>query len=570
MKALNMTKQFTLTKINVAIITALSVLSSAQVFAAGPVVNIPRAAPAPLPTIKPADVEQEAKPAFQPSGAEDLKVTVTGFSFTGNSSVTSEQLDVLLVDYRGREIGLAELNQAVGVVTAFYREQGFFLAQAYLPVQDIQGGAVEIAVLEGKVGAVNIGGSEGLNEDFLTKMASFNLLSGYSVTDKNLVRNISTINSLPGISATIQLSPSDTVGSTDVNIEFEALPTVQAWLEGNTYGNRFTGREQLSAGLKLNNLVGIGDQFLMSLKRANGGGQRAAQFAYFTPISASGALLSLNYSLTDYELGGSFEALGAEGSSQYINMGVSQPLFRDSTKGVAASFNLTRQKINDELKSFSLENKRDIDSIDIGLLGDYTSKAQDAVYQVGATLRFGDVQFKNDIAKLLDQTGAKASGKYTKFNINATRVQFFNNGLSLNVYADYQLANQNLDAAEKLSIGGINRWRGFAELPALADNGIMVGTELRKRIAANTSLASLSLVSVSPYVFADFGRGRINQDPVASNSNHVESTQYGVGMDLAFKNDWALSVTGSHQTRDFENDGAENESRFWGKLQKNF
>jgi hemolysin activation/secretion protein len=319
----------------------------------------------------------------------------------------------------------------------------------------------------------------------------------------------------------------------------------------------------------VNNLLGIGDQFLMSLKRANDGGQRGTQLAYYTPVHASGTLLSLNYSYTDYELGGAFEALQAEGDSQYINIGLSQPLFRDSVKGISALFNITRQKINDEVGVVSLKNKRDVDSIDIGLLGDWTSKAQDAVYQLGANARFGDVDFQNAVAKTLDATGSKTEGHYAKLNLNATRVQYFDYGLSLNIYADYQLGNQNLDSAEKMTIGGINRWRGFAELPALADSGIMTGVELRKRITANQSLGTLLLVGLTPYVFADFGRGKVNQDPAASD-NHVESTHYGLGMDLAFKNNWFLNVTGSHQTRDYEGTGAENETRFWGKLQKDF
>jgi hemolysin activation/secretion protein len=237
-------KTFKMTKINVAILSALSLIGSLQVYAGAPTpdVNIPRAAPAPLPTVKPADVKQDTKPAYQPSTEQDLKVTVENFVFIGNASVTSEQLNALLTEFRSREIGLSELNQAVTIVTNFYREQGYFLAQAYLPEQDIQGNTVEIAVLEGKVGAVSLGSADGLNKDFLTKMAGYNLLAGDSVTDKNLVRNVSILNSLPGISASTQLSPSEEVGSTNVNVEFQALPTFQGWLAGDTYGNRFTGR----------------------------------------------------------------------------------------------------------------------------------------------------------------------------------------------------------------------------------------------------------------------------------------------------------------------------------------
>jgi hemolysin activation/secretion protein len=151
----------------------------------------------------------------------------------------------------------------------------------------------------------------------------------------------------------------------------------------------------------------------------------------------------------------------------------------------------------------------------------------------------------------------------------ASRTQYFKNGFSLALRADYQATNKNLDSIEKMTIGGINRWRAFAELPSLADAGLMAGVEIRKKIPANKSLASLLLVELSPYGFVDAGRGKINQKP-SSNDNHVKSVHYGLGMDAAFKKDWLLNVTVSHQNRDFDAASAENETRIWGQLQKEF
>ncbi len=565
-------KTFVMTKMSVALLSAFTLMHTAQALAAGatPDVNIPRAAPAPLPTVKPADVKTEAKPAFQASDEKGLKVTVEQFTFTGNASITSEQLSALLADFQNKSIGLNELNQAAAAVTDYYRQQGFFLAQAYLPEQDIAGKTVEIAVLEGQLGAVSISADDGLDQSFLTDMAGYNLLAGTSVTDKNLIRNTSVLNSLPGIEASVQLSPGDAVGSTDVNVEFQALPTLQGWGTFDTYGNRFTGREVMSGGVKWNNPLGLGDQFVLSLKNASNGGQKGAQFAYYTPIYASGTLLNVGYSYTEYKLGSIFRPLDAKGDSEYINIGLSQPFLRDAVKGFSATVNLTRQKVSDEIGIFALDNKRNVDSVDFGLVGDWTSFAQDAVYQLGINARFGEVDFKNAVAEALDATGSKTKGSYRKLNINATRIQYFSNGLSLNLYADYQVANENLDSVEKFSIGGINRWRNFAELPSLADTGLMAGAELRKNITAGKSLQSLLMVGLTPYVFADFGRGKINQDPTSSSDNHVQSIHAGMGIDFAFKQDWFLSVAGSHQNRDFDGADAENETRFWGKLQKNF
>lgn len=553
---------------------ALLFSASLHALAAGGVPDIgdiPRAEPPrTLPTTLPANIKKQKKPAFQPTDNEKaIKINVQTFKFSGNQSFGDEQLSALLADLTQGEIGLKELNQATKVITEFYRKNGYFLAQAYLPTQDIAQSSVEIAVVEGALGELTLGGTEGFHQGFMQNMAAYQLGKGDAVSEKNLVRNITLLNSLPSTRATAQLTPSDIVGATDVEMTLEPLPRFAGYVGGNTYGNRFTGREVLLAGARLNNPAGLGDQLRLDLKRSNDNGQRGLDLGYVTPMLASGTLLSLRYNYVDYKLGGTFKALDASGESQHFNIALDQPIIRDAQKGLSARFSTTYKVINDEVSAVSLENRRNVLAADFGLFGDWLNAAGDVSNQVGFNIRTGKVMFKDDFAQFLDETGARTRGGFVKYTLNATRLQYFENETSLALRADYQRASKNLDSVEKISTGGVNRWRDFAELPSLADSGFVVGAELRKKIAANESLARLLLVDISPYGFIDFGRGKLNQQSSTSD-NHVKSTHIGVGLDATFKKNWLLSVTASHQNRDFEGSGAENEARIWGQLQKYF
>ena len=533
--------------------------------------DIPRAEPPRgLPSTVPATIKKQVKPAYQPVDSDKLvTLAVQEFTFSGNQSFASEELSALLIDYKKRDIGFKALNQATKRITAFYRNNGYFLAQAYLPTQDIEQGAVEIAIIEGKLGALSLSDTEAFDAAFMKNMAAYRLGANDTVSEHNLIRNVTLLNSLPGTRATAQLNPSDTVGGTDIEVTMQPLPRWQGYIGANTYGNRFTAREVVLAGARLNNPAGRGDQLSLDLKRSNNNGQRGLNLGYITPIHESGTLFNVGYNYVDYKLGGTFKALDAFGESQYFNISLDQPIVRDAQKGLSARLTTSYKVMNDEVSTVSLQNRRNIIAAEFGLFGDWLNAAGNVSNQVGISVRTGKVMFKDDFAQALDATGAKTKGGFVKYNLNATRLQYFESGVSIALRADYQRASKNLDSVEKISTGGINRWRQFAELPSLADTGFVIGAELRKKIPANETLARLLLIDISPYGFIDFGRGKISQKSL-TNNNHVKSIHSGLGLEATFKSDWIFSLSGSHQNRDFAGAGAENEARIWGQLRKYF
>jgi hemolysin activation/secretion protein len=538
--------------------------------------NLPRieTQPAP-PVITNPNIEQKEDsnyPAVMPE-TSDIKVNVEHLKFIGNKNISDAELTALLSAHLGQSLGIKELDQMTALVTRYYRQHGFLLAEAYLPEQDITQNTLEIAVFEGYLGELKMQTNGRLDEAFLKKMATRDLANNDAIRESNLVKNITLINSLPGVKAASELAPGTEVGYSNVEIDVEPLPLLTGYTGANTYGNRFTGRETIFGGLFLNNLAGRGDRLGLSLKDSNHERQRSVQLSYIVPIHESGTMLNLNAGYSDYRLGGQFSILDATGESKYVSAFLDQPVVRSRQRNITARAGLSYKDVTDDVSAFALENHRGIPALELGLFGDWRDAEWNGFNQVGINVKFANVHFKNDLAKSLDATGANTAGTFLKYNLFGSRIQPVFGAVNLILRAEYQGTDKNLDSSEKLAIGGINRWREFGELPVSADSGLIAGIELRRAMLPFAGLARILPVfkemEVSPYVFFDYGRGIIDHSALSSD-NHVDSSHYGLGVDLQLTKRWALDLTASHQRSKIEGVDAQTDTRIWGQISTEF
>ncbi|RYF65436.1 MAG: ShlB/FhaC/HecB family hemolysin secretion/activation protein, partial [Comamonadaceae bacterium] len=73
---------------------------------------------------------------------------------SGAEALSAEDLRSTTAPYIGRDVTLADIEALAQAITQRYRDRGFFLAQALVPVQTVQNGIVEISVIEGRIGKV--------------------------------------------------------------------------------------------------------------------------------------------------------------------------------------------------------------------------------------------------------------------------------------------------------------------------------------------------------------------------------------------------------------------------------
>jgi POTRA domain-containing ShlB-type protein len=86
-----------------------------------------------------------------------------------------------------------------GRITDLYREHGYILARAYVPAQEMRDGAVEIAVVEGRVGKIDINGLRHYNPEFVRRYV-VPPPPGRVFEASALERGLLNLNDLPGLS----------------------------------------------------------------------------------------------------------------------------------------------------------------------------------------------------------------------------------------------------------------------------------------------------------------------------------------------------------------------------------
>src|SRR5436190_10680270 len=203
----------------------------------------------------------EPRPAMR--STPQLKVKAEQFTFSGNTLYPEEVLQKQVEEFVGKELDFEGLNEAATKVRAFYRTRGYFLAQAYLPQQAIRNGRVEIGIIEGRVGEVELDRKEGAHfaDSLLVGILGSHLKQGQIITETGLERPLLIINDLPGAQVTSEIRPSRILGAADLRVNVsQAGGRVNGSVDADNQGNRFTGEYRAGATLNWNTPTGYGDQ----------------------------------------------------------------------------------------------------------------------------------------------------------------------------------------------------------------------------------------------------------------------------------------------------------------------
>ncbi|HEY0281232.1 MAG TPA: POTRA domain-containing protein, partial [Rhizomicrobium sp.] len=128
-------------------------LAQVPVGAGGQIQQIPQA-PVLQKTVP--DLPTRRDETVPPPEAAGPKFLVTSLHVTGQTRFTEAELIAATGFKPGSELSLADLRVLASKITHLYNRNGYFVAQAYLPPQDIKDGAVTIAVIEGRYGKIGL------------------------------------------------------------------------------------------------------------------------------------------------------------------------------------------------------------------------------------------------------------------------------------------------------------------------------------------------------------------------------------------------------------------------------
>lgn len=502
----------------------------------------PKAMPKPAPEIV---MPPAPKPALK--AEPGLKVKVAAFKVSGNTVFSEAALLPLISDQIGKELDFDELNQAANKIAVYYRSKGYFLAQAYLPAQQIKDGAVEITVLEGRVGEVKLNMSEKAR---LRESKARGILGairpGDLINEKSLERGLLLLNDTPGVVVRSTLEPGAKVGTADTVVELgDDGRRVSGSVKLDNWGSRYTGEYRLGADLNVNNPSGYGDLFTVSGLTSNGNGSPMGRLSYVAPLGSWGTKLGVSYSKLDYTLSKDFASLKAHGSAEVASIYMLHPFVRTRNFNVVGVLGANKKKLKDLVDTDLTypRNERDLRVLNAGISGDFSDGVfGGSLNTFSLTATSGNVDIKIAALKVLDQSpqGYNTSGSYSKINYEYQRQQALPRNVSLFVSLHGQTASKNLVSAEQFSLGGPNAVRAYPVGEATGDEGIVVNAEMRWNVPQSNFMLS---------GFIDYGHSQSHKTPTAADiatagfQNRRNLVGYGVGLNVGKQNNYLLRTS---------------------------
>lgn len=479
------------------------------------------------PTAQPVVAENQ-KTALSPEAAK-LSFKLTQIKVIGSTIFTPEQLAAPFRSKIGQTVTVGDIDAISKQMALKYQNAGYILTRVILPPQRIHNGVVTFQVIEGYVDKVNVTGKNltpGMRE--LLQSYAHRLEKSKPLQAKDLERYALLVNTIPGISAKVVLSPStSSTGAADLTLATEETRAT-GYLTTNNYGTRFLGPLQFAGGLNVNSLFRPGDSTAFQYTSTGNSQLNFAQVTNTQQLGDNGLQLTLQAYYTNTQPGSVLTFLSIVGQSRSFNGSLSYPLImtRANTLTVNGGFNVLQSQSNAGFPGL-INYSDNLRILNLGL--NYLSNdswlgTNQVTFNVNQGLHFLGASGNTNISRPNGKSG------FTALALNAMRLQTLPYNFSLFLNAQSQYAFQPLLAAEQFGFGGPIIGRGYDPAEITGDQGLAGTAELRYDQPLNF------LFIKNPQYYAFYDAGIVWNIDQLTQPAQQSATSTGLGVRFNFTN----------------------------------
>lgn len=510
--------------------------------------------------------QAQVLPEPQMAAQTQESFVLKGVQFVGATGVPESELQAAVADRIGTSVTFADLEQLAARAMAVYQKHGFGLVQAFVPVQEVVDGVVKITISEGVLGNVSIDVAEGtpVPKERVEKTLAV-LEPGKPLNGMEYERAMLLLSDLPGIKPQSAISAGAASGTTDLVVQVSERDRFQYGLELDNYGTRDSGRHRLTGSMRWASPFERGDNLDLRLMLAQGMHTAFGRISYETPVGYRGLRIGGGLARVQYELGGPFAPLEPTGTGNVADLSFSYPIIRQRSTNLFIRGTVDSKDLTDRFEAVGFETRKRIRGAGIGMSLERRDKFLGGGYtSANALLYRGNLDIKDATSEAFDNPpfGYDTEGSFGKFTLQLARLQHIAPKLSLFLGTGLQRASKNLDAYEKLSLGGAKAVRAYATGEVLVDDGWLATMELRYAVNPETSL----------FAFYDAARGDFFHDPRPTDVFTSRSLR-GHGLGLNWSKPGKVSINFSIAWRGTDpgvTDGGDRNPRLFWSIQKAF
>ncbi|MDH5822456.1 ShlB/FhaC/HecB family hemolysin secretion/activation protein [Luteimonas sp. RD2P54] len=522
--------------------------------------------PAP-PEVRKSEPEMRIEEATTPTvaGADTVRVLVTRLEISGARVYTEAELIAIAGFTPGVKLTLSQLQAMAARITEHYRANGYFVARAYLPAQDISDNVVTVAVSEGNYGEVILRNQTNLADGLANGLLG-GLESGEAIELDPLESRLLLLSDVPGVELRSTLVPGTVPGSSDLIVELTPGQRVTGSIHADNAGNPYTGEYRLGASVNLNNPLGRGDVASLHLL-TSGSGLQYGRASY--QMQFGRATAGIAYSRLDYELGEQFESLGADGTAEVASIFGAYPLVRSRDTNLYLGLAAEDRTFQDRIDLVPSVTDREARVWTPSLYGNRQDGFGGGGYSTFIlSYSRGSLDILTPAALAADAASARTNGSYGRLWFNATRQQRVTDRLSLHASFSAQRASQNLDPSEKMVLGGIAGVRAYPQGEGFGDEGYLATLEGHLLLAGWSERIP---GQVHVLGFVDGGRITVDKDPWFAGDNHRTLSGAGIGATWSESGSFAVRTYYAVKLGSEDAISAPDKSgRFWIQAVKHF
>ncbi|EKS6649585.1 ShlB/FhaC/HecB family hemolysin secretion/activation protein [Enterobacter hormaechei] len=462
--------------------------------------------------------------AFTPQGP---CFVIRRIELSGATLLSPSAKNRLTAPWINQCLDMARLTRLTDAVSDWYISRGYITSRAFLTEQDLSGGVLHLAVLEGKLQHIRL---EGVPDRTL-KM-TFPGLEGKILNLRDIEQGMEQLNRVRQRPVEIEILPGDRQGYSVVNLTATPEFPLSGSVSFDNSGQKSTGTGQLNGALYGNNLLGLADKWFISGGRSSdfSNSKDAQNFAAGVSIPYGYGLLDYSYSWSNYlstiDNNGYFWR--STGDTETHRLTGSWVLFPngDIKTGVSAGIThrINRNYLDDVLLATS---SRKLSSLSLGI--NHTQKIASGVATLNPTFTQGVPWFGAEDDS--DKQGDVPKAEFRKWSLNGSFQRPLADKLWWLTSVYFQWSPDRLYGSERLTLGGETSVRGFKEQYISGDNGGYWRNEL------NYSLLTLPWVG-DVGVLAAIDGGWLKKD---GQDRYASGTLWGTALGLTATNRWYSS-----------------------------
>ena len=447
-------------------------------------------------------------------------IPVRSFRFTGNTSLSDEELEAVTRSYLGEARRYSALLEARDRVTRAYIDAGYISSGAVLPRQAFQNGVVEIEIVEGQLTRVEIDNDGRLRDHYFESRIR---AQGGTLNVNDMRERLRRLKRDPRIDAVAaELTPGEERGSSILSIAVdEAIPYWGTASFDNYTAESVGGlRGRFRAGHR--NLTGSGES--LSLAYAVAEGLHDLDIRVEAPVNRLDTSVEIWMRRAWSEIiEDDLEALDIESKTQAYGFRVKHPILRQRGQEARLLFSADWKRG----QAFLLGDKGIVpgdpnngeSTVAVLRFGaDYILRLKERAIAARVTANIG-----LDILDATDSSDDEfPDGQFVSGLFQLQEVEYLPwYDMRVQTRIDAQLANDHLLGLEQFAIGGHASVRGFRENLIVRDEGVVGSVELRIPLPLIDPVERFELG-----IFTDVGHGN------DVGNNRPPSTVVGLGLGL--------------------------------------